>query len=106
VSDGVVSYRAVISVPNDKGMLRPGMTATADIAVADALDVLSVPNTALRYAPAGVSDAADAGPHVYVLTDGKLRQVAVTTGLSDGQRTEITTGLDVGDVVVTGNKVR
>lgn len=106
VADGVVSYKAVISVPNDKGMLRPGMTATADIAVADALDVLSVPNTALRYVPAGVSGAADAGPHVYLLTDGKPRQVAVTTGLSDGQRTEITSGLAVGDVVITGSKVR
>ena len=74
--------------------------------MADTLDVLSVPNTALRYAPAGVSDAADAGPHVYLLTEGKPRQAAVTTGLSDGQRTEITSGLAVGDVVITGSKVR
>ena len=33
-----------------------------------------------------------------------LRQVAVTTGITDGQRTEIRDGLKEGDVVITGSK--
>ncbi|MBI4920402.1 MAG: efflux RND transporter periplasmic adaptor subunit [Devosia nanyangense] len=120
VSDGVVSYKALIAVDNAAQLLRPGMTATADIAVDDAIGVLTVPNAALRFspsatAPSGVFSSVtpkstietDAGGEqiVWVLTDGEATAVAVTVGLTDGQRTEITGGeLKDGDLVITGNK--
>ena len=52
ITDGVVSYKAIVSVENPDLLLKPGMTATADVSLADATNVLSVPNAALRYRPA------------------------------------------------------
>ena len=47
----VVTYKAVLSVANPDGLLRPGMTATAAITVDRVESALLVPNAALRYAP-------------------------------------------------------
>jgi HlyD family secretion protein len=51
VTDNVVTYKTELEVSNDDLSLRPGMTATADIAVAEAKDVFIVPNAALRFDP-------------------------------------------------------
>jgi HlyD family secretion protein len=52
VTNNVVTYSAELAVANDDLSLRPGMTATADIAVANSSKVLLVPNAALRFDPA------------------------------------------------------
>ena len=49
--EGVVTYETVLSLDNSKLLLRPGMTATADIIVHQLHDVLLVPNAALRFKP-------------------------------------------------------
>ena len=54
VTDNVVTYKTELEVSNDDLSLRPGMTATADISVAEAKDVLVVPNAALRFDPAAM----------------------------------------------------
>lgn len=51
VTDNVVTYKTELEVSNDDLSLRPGMTATAEIAVAGVKDVLLVPNAALRFDP-------------------------------------------------------
>ena len=48
---GVVSYEAILKVDNSSLLLRPGMTATADIQVDGVSDALLVPNSALRFSP-------------------------------------------------------
>lgn len=55
-SNTVVSYTAVLAVDNADGILRPGMTATAEIVTTEKRRVLLVPNAALRFSP------DDAGP--------------------------------------------
>jgi HlyD family secretion protein len=47
----VVTYSAVIDVPNPELKLRPGMTANITIPVARRDNVLTVPNAALRFRP-------------------------------------------------------
>jgi HlyD family secretion protein len=47
----VVAYTAVLSVQNPQMILRPGMTATAEIVTSERRKVLLVPNAALRYSP-------------------------------------------------------
>lgn len=108
VSSGVVSYKSLISVDNSALLLRPGMTATANIAVDDATGVLTIPNATLRYTPPAAPKSAvpPDDQHVWLLDKDTLRQVAVTTGITDGQRTEIRDGLKEGDVVITGSKTR
>ena len=51
--NNVVSYTAVIGVPNADGTLLPGMTATVKFVTGTADDALTVPNAALRFTPSG-----------------------------------------------------
>ncbi|PTY04916.1 efflux RND transporter periplasmic adaptor subunit [Opitutaceae bacterium EW11] len=48
VTNNVVTYETDLEVANDDLSLRPGMTATADIRVAERKDVFLVPSSALR----------------------------------------------------------
>ncbi|MES2982824.1 MAG: efflux RND transporter periplasmic adaptor subunit [Verrucomicrobiota bacterium] len=48
---GIVIYSTELNVPNDDLSLRPGMTASVDIAIEDKKDIMVVPNTALRFDP-------------------------------------------------------
>jgi len=50
-TDGVVTYKTVMRVENPDLLLRPGMTATAEIIVENVENALLVPNAALRFAP-------------------------------------------------------
>jgi HlyD family secretion protein len=47
----VVNYTVVITAPNEKELLLPGMTATVDFVIEQRKGVLLVPNTALKIAP-------------------------------------------------------
>ena len=53
-STGVVTYQTVLEVENEDLLLRPGMTATAEILTTNIEDALVVPNAALRFTPEGV----------------------------------------------------
>jgi HlyD family secretion protein len=61
VVQNVVTYIAVISASNADLSLFPGMTANVRIIVDVRDGVLRIPNAALRFRPAGASDARDAG---------------------------------------------
>lgn len=50
-STGVVNYSTELEVANDDLSLRPGMTATVDIAIVEKTNILVVPNSALRFDP-------------------------------------------------------
>ncbi|MGE3916731.1 MAG: efflux RND transporter periplasmic adaptor subunit, partial [Hyphomicrobiaceae bacterium] len=56
---GVVTYKAVLTIDNTELLLRPGMTATAEIRVTEIADALLVPNSALRYRPVAESQGQD-----------------------------------------------
>lgn len=102
----VVTYQGVLSVENDKGLLKPGMTATADISVKTAENVISVPNGALRFSPQAAAPATSMAPtatiapadpissgkgKLWVEVKGKEPESReVTLGITDGQRTQIT----------------
>jgi HlyD family secretion protein len=55
----VIAYTAELAVDNPEQLLRPGMTATAEIVTTERRNVLLVPNAALRWSPE--RDAAQAG---------------------------------------------
>lgn len=100
----VVTYEGVLSVSNKESLLKPGMTATADITVKVVKDVINVPNGALRFTPQTeektmipVATTAPADPiaagkgQVWVVgADGKPASRDVTLGVSDGRRTQVT----------------
>lgn len=95
----VVTFDAVISVDNSDLALKPGMTASTQIIVAQRTDVLRVPNQALRYVPGGLfgieahgGAPANGQSQIWLLRDGKPTPVAVEVGLDDGNFTEIVRG--------------
>jgi HlyD family secretion protein len=53
-STGVVTYETVLEVDNSDLLLRPGMTATAEIVTTNIEGATLVPNAALRFTPTGV----------------------------------------------------
>ena len=101
----VVTYQGVLSVNNEQSLLKPGMTATADITVKIVENVLTIPNGALRFTPdaqpsntpgsvnpiAPVDPIAAGKGKIWVVgTDGKPVSRDVTLGASDGRRTQVT----------------
>ncbi len=66
VKDNVVTYLAELEVSNDDLSLRPGMTATADIRVAESTHVFLVPTTALRFDPTTETAAATTAKKSFV----------------------------------------
>lgn len=61
ITDNVVTYETELEVINEDLSLRPGMTATADIRVANAENVFLVPNAALRFNPEAATAQSAAG---------------------------------------------
>lgn len=101
----VITYDVVIAVANPGLLLKPGMTATARITTAQAVNVLRVPSQALRFTPVTATQfpkVAGAGKDVvWVQRSGALVAVPVTVGLNDNTYAEITSGgLKQGDPVV------
>jgi len=120
IVQGVVTYKAVLSIDNAELMIRPGMTATAEVVVEQVSDALLVPNAALRFSPASAmaekkksrglldrllpkppratfrqpseSDTGGSNRRIWVLRNGAPVPVPVVVGASDGRRTEIRKG--------------
>ncbi len=110
--NGVVTYDAVVEVPNNDLRLRPGMTATAQIITGVLSHVLTVPNAALRFTPPKEKDdktkkavnVTDAnGKSVWILRNNKPVKVSVETGKSDGISTAVTSSkLQANNNVIVG----
>ena len=99
VVNNVVLYPALFDVPNEEGQLMTQMTAQVFFVVARALNVLTVPASALRPEPGSTSDAASV---LVPKADGTLERRPVETGISTRTAVEIRGGLAEGEVVVTG----
>jgi HlyD family secretion protein len=145
--NNVVTYDCVIGVTNADYKLKPGMTANVSVVIAQREDVLTIPNSALRFRPpetavvqtnnpdaatTQISQTTNSGNHgggpggpgrrnggggrargehsiihtVYVLSGDErnpvLQAMQIKTGISDGISTEVLSGLNEGDRVVTG----
>jgi len=86
-------YVALVDFKNAKGQAKPGMDATVSIKIGEVSDVLAVPaNTVYEVDK----------QYAVKLREGKeWRQRIVEIGLSDGKYTQIKSGLEDGDVVMT-----
>jgi HlyD family secretion protein len=128
-TDGVVTYKAILSVDNSDLSLRPGMTATAQITVQEISNALLVPNAALRYSPPAVAKQESfsllrlflprmsrgegaakketvAGERVvWTLKDNVPTSLSIKTGASDGKMTEVIAGdVDTDTLLITAAK--
>jgi HlyD family secretion protein len=127
-TNDVVTYKAVLAVENPEGLLRPGMTATATITVAEVTGALIVPNAALRFAPPRAASSGSGtglvgmilpmpgsrggagtatGKSLWVLRGGAPVEVQVSLGQSDGKETEVRSDdLKEGDLTITDQDTR
>jgi HlyD family secretion protein len=110
--NGVVTYDAVVEVPNDDLRLRPGMTATAQIITGILPNALTVPNAALRFTPPAEKEAQkktaqkltdNSTKTVWVLREKKPIKTEVKVGKSDGIFTAIfSSNLKANDAIIIG----
>lgn len=119
-TSGVVTYLTQLKVNNQELLLRPGMTATADIIVDEIKDAVLVPSAVLRFTPeTQEKEASSSGSLIsklmprppkgssktqqteasakkqqviWTLRDGKPASIDVTTGATNGVMTEILSG--------------
>ena len=113
----VVTYEVVISASNPDLKLKPGLTANVTIYTLDRQDVCAVPSKALRFVPdtellsklglsvSGVPAGTAASGTVWVVDGQTVRPVSVSTGVTDGDITEIISGIQEGELVALGLKM-
>jgi HlyD family secretion protein len=117
-TSGVVTYETVLKVDNSDLLLRPGMTATADIVVKKIANAVLIPSAALRFTPPVQEERKSSGglvssilprvpsqgnkqlgdngnkkqQRVWTLKDGQFTAVVVTIGSANGGMTEVLSG--------------
>jgi HlyD family secretion protein len=92
---GSTTVEVWVRLENPKGNLRPGTAVHVSIAGRYAPKALVVPSEAIVVATSGKSTVLVIG------ADGVAHQTVVTTGLTDAGQTQILTGLNAGQQVVT-----
>lgn len=95
ITQNVVTYNVTIDFDNLDERIKPQMSVSASIITDVKSDVLTVPNSAIR--------TQGSNSYVEVMKGGSQtpEQAFVQTGLANNTNTEITSGLNAGDVVVT-----
>lgn len=94
VSSGVTTYPAVISFDSGNDHIYPNMGVNAKIITKVKNDVILVPTAAVQ----GSGNQAT----VRVMKNGQVTNVPVEVGDSNDTQTEIASGINEGDTVVTG----
>lgn len=107
-SNTVVTYEVVISAPNPDLKLKPRLTANVTVYTLDRKDVLSIPARALRFTPEkpliGENDIVkdcEAEHKVWTREGNTFTAHPVEIGISNGVNTEIISGIEVGENVLT-----
>lgn len=93
-TSGAVTYTVFVSVDKAPAGLLPGMTADADIIVAERKNVLILPRRSIRA-------TANATINLSIVQNGQTISRSVKLGLVGDQNVEIVSGLQEGDQVVT-----
>jgi HlyD family secretion protein len=93
VQQNVTRVPVTVQIDDPDPRFKPGMTADCEFIVEEALNVLTVPNSALH---------EDNGVYtVQKLVDGKPKDFPVEVGVAGPDTTEIRSGLREGDEVIT-----
>jgi membrane fusion protein (multidrug efflux system) len=102
IDEATRNVRVQATLPNPKGLLRPGMFVNTEVPLASTTSHIVLPATAIQFAPYG--------DMVYIIEqikgpDGKtyqgVRQQVVKVGESRGDRVAILSGVNAGEEVVT-----
>ena len=92
-SSSAVYYYAQSIVDNKDEILRIGMTTQNELLIANVEGAIIVPSIGIK--------KDENGTFVYVLKDGKPVKTAVKTGIKDNLDTQIISGINEGDEIIT-----
>ena len=92
-SSSAVYYYAQSIVDNKDGILRIGMTTQNELLIANVEDAIIAPSIGIK--------KDENGTFVYVLKDGKPVKTAVKTGIKDNLDTQIISGINEDDEIIT-----
>ena len=93
----VITYTAHASISKIKSSIRLGMSANVELEYGKKDNVLIVPNDAVR--------SRDGRKMIMVMSDnGRPQPVEVKVGEADEKNTEITSGLNEGDEIISGRQ--
>jgi len=103
-NSAIISYRVYVSLNETELPILVGMTANADLMIANHKEVLLLPNVAINVDRQAGTYAVN---RVTVDATGNqiIEEVKVTIGFRDGKNTQITSGLEAGDPVMVGNVI-
>ncbi len=93
VTSGVTNFPATIQLDTAPPEILPNMSASANILVATKNNVLLVPSDAIQ------------NKKIKILNQNKIKLVPVETGLSSDTQTEIISGVNEGEEIITGTAV-
>ena len=93
-SSSAVYYYAQSIVDNKDGILRIGMTTQNELLIANVKDAIIVPSI-------GIKKDENGNSYVYLLKDGKPVKTEVKTGIKDNLDTQIISGVNEGDEIIT-----
>ena len=105
VSQESKDFKVVITLENPPDILKPGLSASADIITAEKKDVLAVPISALvlREKEEKENEGDDEQEEgVYVVENSRVKFYPVQKGIMGEMNIEITSGLEEGQEIVVG----
>jgi RND family efflux transporter MFP subunit len=86
------SIRTEIDIPNDHGLLRPGMYATVTIRLEERKDALALPITAI------LQDGSTS--YCCSVESGRVQRTPIVLGLRSGNEVEVVSGLNGNETIV------
>lgn len=96
VTSNVTTYPVIIQFDTSSNEILPNMAATANIIVETKSNVLTVPSSAINYSGSDTT--------VTVLQDDEQITKSVEVGISSDTETEIVSGLDEGEEILTNTQ--
>ncbi|MEA2572211.1 MAG: HlyD family secretion protein [Acidobacteriota bacterium] len=105
---GIRYFRVKVQIDDPDERLRPGMTSQVSIVTSSVANSIAVPiQSVVERVPGAKADDLDSEnlpkkKYVFVVTNDKVKQTEVTTGISDATRVVIASGIKAGEQVVTG----
>jgi|LGOV01.1.fsa_nt_gb RND family efflux transporter MFP subunit len=95
-NNGIVNYQVTLELLEDSKDIMDGMTVTTTFIILEKLDVIKIPNKAVK--------KVEAGQVVNVVTgENTAEERKIVTGLTDGRNVEVLEGLSVGEKLVYQN---
>lgn len=86
------------SMPNKKGLLKPGLFARVDIVVGSKDNAIIVPEQAI--------EISGDDQYIYKVVDGIAFRVPVVTGIREGENIEVVRGLHPDDIIITVGQIK